>query len=219
MMGASLAAAQEPQTAQTNQQQRQQQPQPPVKVALKRHEKCCSQVQTLLTSDPHIDHLLRSAEARGCSLPGDFFRCVPCGYADEYSKTTKNSTTQNTGATTEDGGRNGVASGASFDPAVGVSLCEDRMSHSSAAKSALLHELVHTFDYCRARIDFETPEHVACTEIRASNLSGECGFARELLTRANFGTRKHHQVGFPPSSSFFFSLHLCALCARFLGCL
>lgn len=34
------------------------------------------------------------------------------------------------------------------------------------------HELVHAFDWCRARVD--RCEHLACTEVRAANLSGEC---------------------------------------------
>ena len=38
------------------------------------------------------------------------------------------------------------------------------------ACNVLAHEFVHAFDYCRAKVDFENLEHLACTEIRAANL-------------------------------------------------
>lgn len=45
--------------------------------------------------------------------------------------------------------------------------------------TTLTHEvnfkkLVHVFDDARAELDFKDPEHVACSEIRAINLSSEC---------------------------------------------
>ena len=43
------------------------------------------------------------------------------------------------------------------------------------------HELIHAVDLCRSNAD---PLHncvqMACTEIRAENLSGECGFWKEM---------------------------------------
>ena len=38
----------------------------------------------------------------------------------------------------------------------------------------LVHELTHAFDFARARVDTGSCVHMACTEIRAWNLSGEC---------------------------------------------
>lgn len=58
----------------------------------------------------------------------------------------------------------------------------------------LTHELVHTLDYCRAEIDWTNLLHLACTEIRAANLSGECFFWKENFARLKFGWKKHHQV-------------------------
>lgn len=34
----------------------------------------------------------------------------------------------------------------------------------------LSHELLHMYDFCRAQLDWNNVEHVACTEIRAANL-------------------------------------------------
>jgi inner membrane protease ATP23 len=58
----------------------------------------------------------------------------------------------------------------------------------------LTHELVHTLDYCRAEIDWDNLDHLACTEVRAANLSGECFFSKETFTRMKFGWKKHQQV-------------------------
>ena len=60
--------------------------------------------------------------------------------------------------------------------------------------NTLTHELIHTLDYCRAEIDWNNLDHLACTEIRAANLSGECFFSKELFTRLKFGWKKHQQV-------------------------
>jgi inner membrane protease ATP23 len=48
---------------------------------------------------------------------------------------------------------------------------------------ALAHELLHAFDDCRAAVDWADCGHVACTEVRAANLSGDCDFAVELARR------------------------------------
>ncbi|XP_066524581.1 mitochondrial inner membrane protease ATP23 homolog isoform X2 [Hoplias malabaricus] len=55
------------------------------------------------------------------------------------------------------------------------------------------HELIHAFDHCRAHVDwFNNFKHLACSEIRAANLSGDCSFTNEL-SRFHFGLKEHHQ--------------------------
>lgn len=58
----------------------------------------------------------------------------------------------------------------------------------------LTHELVHSYDHCRAHVDWNDLKHLACSEIRAANLSGECFFWKENFARLKFGWKKHHQV-------------------------
>ena len=64
----------------------------------------------------------------------------------------------------------------------------------------ITHELIHAYDDARAIYDYENPEHVACSEIRASNLSGECKFFREaqrtMVTKSIFSLPyvKHQPV-------------------------
>lgn len=55
--------------------------------------------------------------------------------------------------------------------------------------------MVHAYDYLRFKVDFETHDlrHAACTEIRASSLSGECKFWREFWHRAQFNVTYQHQ--------------------------
>lgn len=42
-------------------------------------------------------------------------------------------------------------------------------------QGVLAHEMIHMFDYCRNELDFKNMEHLACTEIRAANLT-HCSF-------------------------------------------
>jgi len=46
--------------------------------------------------------------------------------------------------------------------------------------NTVVHELVHAYDQCKQKIDWKNCLHHACTEIRASSLSGECDFRQEV---------------------------------------
>ena len=43
----------------------------------------------------------------------------------------------------------------------------------------LAHELIHAYDQARAKVDWTDLKHHACSEIRASSMSGDCSFSRE----------------------------------------
>ena len=48
-------------------------------------------------------------------------------------------------------------------------------------EQTLTHELVHALDQCRVKdVDWSNLSHHACSEVRASSLSGECSFYEEL---------------------------------------
>ncbi len=67
-----------------------------------------------------------------------------------------------------------------------MKICENWIQSSTQVEDALSHELIHAIDDCRVRgFDEHNCRHVACSEIRAANLSGECRWTRELL-RGNF---------------------------------
>ena len=75
-----------------------------------------------------------------------------------------------------------------------IVLCENNIYSQGLMNDTLTHELVHAYDNCRAHLDWTDLRHLACTEIRAASLSGECFFWKETFTRLKPGWRKHHQV-------------------------
>ncbi|OEH73628.1 hypothetical protein cyc_06140 [Cyclospora cayetanensis] len=64
-------------------------------------------------------------------------------------------------------------------------ICGNRLWSPFNFRRVLLHELLHAFDFARAKIDTDDCSHIACTEIRAINLSEQCGlWASRNLTPA-----------------------------------
>lgn len=65
-------------------------------------------------------------------------------------------------------------------------------------QGVLAHEMIHMFDYCRNELDFKNMEHLACTEIRAANLT-HCSFtsAWSQGDASWFKVKQAHQVCVP----------------------
>mmetsp|Transcript_7528 Transcript_7528/g.17071 ORF Transcript_7528/g.17071 Transcript_7528/m.17071 type:complete len:256 (+) Transcript_7528:203-970(+) len=62
-----------------------------------------------------------------------------------------------------------------------IYLCQQHLRSETHAQEAMVHELIHAVDMCRTKMDpIKNCIHLACTEIRAENLSGECHWLREL---------------------------------------
>ena len=57
-------------------------------------------------------------------------------------------------------------------------LCQNKKLSQAVVTETIRHELVHMFDLCRAHV--HSCQDMACMEVRASMLSGECLFGREL---------------------------------------
>ncbi|EDO34675.1 predicted protein, partial [Nematostella vectensis] len=72
-------------------------------------------------------------------------------------------------------------------------LCENTIYNQQAMDDVLTHELIHAYDYCRVKYDPDNLKHLACTEIRAANLSGDCFFWKENIGRFQFGWKAHQQ--------------------------
>mmetsp|Transcript_13921 Transcript_13921/g.21070 ORF Transcript_13921/g.21070 Transcript_13921/m.21070 type:complete len:250 (-) Transcript_13921:19-768(-) len=134
------------------------------------HKECIDSVKELV-DDPHVLYILNEMRELGCALPK--FRCTRCigkganqGNCIKFTGGYHNSLNQ-------------------------VLLCEDIILYSDMSsrttkyKEILLHELIHAFDHCRAKINVSNLDHHACTEIRAASLSGECRFKREF-SRGSF---------------------------------
>ncbi|GLE06471.1 hypothetical protein PINS_up015718 [Pythium insidiosum] len=75
----------------------------------------------------------------------------------------------------------------------GVVLCQNRIQDQEWMDRTVAHELIHAFDHCRAKIDWTSCEHHACSEVRAAALSGDCDWKYEFF-RKNFNVAKQHQI-------------------------
>lgn len=55
-------------------------------------------------------------------------------------------------------------------------------------------EMVHAYDHLRFKMQWQNNlRHAACTEIRASALSGECRWTEEFFQKLNFKLVQQHQ--------------------------
>ncbi|SBT80513.1 metalloprotease, putative [Plasmodium malariae] len=55
-------------------------------------------------------------------------------------------------------------------------LCANNITNFYKLKYILTHELIHAFDFARANIDTYNCYHIACSEIRAYNMSNQCSY-------------------------------------------
>eukprot|EP00920_Eleutheroschizon_duboscqi_P019943 GHVT01047718.1.p1 GENE.GHVT01047718.1~~GHVT01047718.1.p1 ORF type:complete len:529 (-),score=103.39 GHVT01047718.1:179-1765(-) len=80
----------------------------------------------------------------------------------------------------------GLGHGAGYSPHLHVVwICRRPLLSPFAFRRLLIHELVHAFDFARANLHPDDCTHVACSEIRAWNLSGQCAMihAKQILNR------------------------------------
>ncbi|XP_036977289.1 mitochondrial inner membrane protease ATP23 homolog isoform X1 [Acanthopagrus latus] len=129
--------------------------------------KCQVMLQLAMETSPYAQLLLSAMNSSGCKVFKDrHFSCEDC---------------------------DGTVSGG-FDAASSqIVLCQNNIHQQAHMNRVVTHELIHAFDHCRAHVDwFSNLRHLACSEIRAANLSGDCAFKNEAA-RFNFGLQKHHQ--------------------------
>ncbi|KAI5965286.1 ATP23 [Candida pseudojiufengensis] len=70
--------------------------------------------------------------------------------------------------------------GGGFDPKFGIVLCSNWIRSKWQLEDILTHELIHLYDYMKFNLNYNNLRHHACTEIRASMLSGECRIWSEI---------------------------------------
>jgi mitochondrial inner membrane protease ATP23 len=118
-----------------------------------------------LAKDPAVRFMLAQLDRAGCPLAPSSVQCRRCDGA--------------------------LAGG--FQDDGGIVLCANHVTTQDHASTTLVHEAVHAFDQCRAKVDWGNCVHHACSEIRAAALSGDCAFGREVFLRRNFGWAKQFQ--------------------------
>lgn len=137
------------------------------------NSKCLKRLELATGQNRTVHKLVDALEGLGCKIPPDFLVCRKCppgisgGFAVHDSA--------NPGA---------------YKPQ--IVMCENGMLEKETFEHTVVHELVHAFDQCRAKIDWSNCLHHACTEVRASALSGECNLLHELF-RGNTAIRGGHQ--------------------------
>uniref|UniRef100_A0A0F8ALI9 Mitochondrial inner membrane protease ATP23 n=1 Tax=Larimichthys crocea TaxID=215358 RepID=A0A0F8ALI9_LARCR len=131
------------------------------------HHRCQFMLQVAVDSSPYAKLLLNAMKSSGCKVLKDrHFSCEDC---------------------------DGTVSGGFDAISSQIVLCQNNISQQSHMTRVVTHELIHAFDHCRAHVDwFNNYRHLACSEIRAANLSGDCTFSNEAA-RFNFGLKEHHQ--------------------------
>jgi mitochondrial inner membrane protease ATP23 len=76
---------------------------------------------------------------------------------------------------------------------VQVAVCSNVSALKVVVENTLTHELVHAYDHCRSQVDWSNPKDLACSEIRAANLSGDCTFMNEV-GRGHFKWKQQYQA-------------------------
>lgn len=152
--------------------------------------KCEQYVQTALKRDVTVQFLYERLLQLGCRPPDDLIRCVDCGtkpvaggfgVVEEIDSTpTRNACAQtqqeiNTLISKQNDGK------AKLKLLPDIFLCQQNIQSETHARESIAHELIHAIDMCRTKMDpINNCIHMACTEIRAENLAGECHWVREL---------------------------------------
>jgi mitochondrial inner membrane protease ATP23 len=175
--------------------------------------KCNKWVESGITKNKSIQFLLKTLIDSGCTPPENFIRCVHCeqpqagGFGmvmeeivDNNLKSIPSTITatsmkdqcQRTAQEIRDQIARELAGSSKLTIQPEIFVCQQYMDNEHMTHKTLHHELIHAIDMCRTTMDpLHNCVHLACTEIRAENLSGECSFFKELPRMSSF--RKHGQ--------------------------
>lgn len=83
--------------------------------------------------------------------------------------------------------------GGGFHPELGILLCSNRIRDKFQLEDILTHELVHYYDNLKFKVNWANLKHHACSEIRASSLSGECRLTKQFWLGALSKFKMGHQ--------------------------
>lgn len=146
-------------------------------------EKCDKWVSQAFTSSPAIRFLSEQISLIGPSLLPEHIRCRRCPSISPSSNMPTSSPAA--GASASDSPIP-MAFGGGFNVDYGILLCANHMKSKSHLEDTLAHEMVHAWDHLKFKVGSDNMRHQACTEIRASTLSGECRFTKEVWGRGQW---------------------------------
>ncbi|XP_014246513.1 mitochondrial inner membrane protease ATP23 homolog [Cimex lectularius] len=133
--------------------------------------KCEKRVYKCYKTSKLVQLMLGALKASGCEI--DLARHVVCEVCDPS-----------------------VSGG--YDPETNqIVICQNTSNKESIIQGILTHEMIHMFDYCNNKLDFRNIDHLACTEVRAANLT-HCSFTSSMIqgnaTPINFKNRHQECV-------------------------
>lgn len=131
--------------------------------------KCEHNVYKCVKRSPLVKLMMGALRRSGCAL--DIRRHIAC---EECSPT--------------------VSGG--YDPGLNqIVVCQNVATSEGLVQGVLTHEMIHMFDYCNNDLDFKNIDHLACTEIRAANLT-HCSFVSALMQGdiSLFDIKESHQL-------------------------
>lgn len=131
--------------------------------------RCERRVYKCIKTSPLVKLMMGALRSSGCAI--DIRRHISC---EECSPT--------------------VSGG--YDPGLNqIVVCHNVATSEGLVQGVLTHEMIHMFDYCRNKLDFKNVDHLACTEIRAANLT-HCSFMSALLQGdvSLFDIKESHQL-------------------------
>eukprot|EP00658_Telonema_sp_P-2_P049388 TRINITY_DN3755_c0_g1_i1.p1 TRINITY_DN3755_c0_g1~~TRINITY_DN3755_c0_g1_i1.p1 ORF type:complete len:232 (+),score=53.75 TRINITY_DN3755_c0_g1_i1:90-785(+) len=125
---------------------------------------CNKHKDRALRENPMVKFMMTALQKAGCSWEVDKFKCITCSAPVEAGYDQRDEK---------------------------IKICGNNVHGYNAVCVVMAHELLHAFDACRAHTDWSNLQHHACTEIRASNLSGECKWGQEVLRGMTSFQRQH----------------------------
>ena len=165
---------------------------------------CDGYIEQGLQKNPTIQFLIKNLIDMGCPPPAGFMRCLDCegkpvsggfGMLQEDSVDSSSSRKGDRSNNFRDKPdctrpRQDILdqfqrekegkSKLSLKPE--IYICQEHVAGPKHANTILAHELIHAIDMCRTKMDpLHNCMHLACTEIRAENLSGECNMSWEFM--------------------------------------
>ncbi|XP_043282279.1 mitochondrial inner membrane protease ATP23 homolog isoform X2 [Venturia canescens] len=111
--------------------------------------RCEKNVYECVRSSPLVKLMMGALKSSGCEI--NIRRHIVCEFCSES-----------------------VSGG--YDPELNqIVVCQNTSKSKGIVQGVLTHEMIHMFDFCRYNLDFKNIDHLACTEIRAANLT-HCSF-------------------------------------------
>lgn len=152
---------------------------------------CNKWVNSGLTKNSAVQFLMKNLIDLGCTPPDGFIHCMQCdkpgaGFfgmvQEERLESTGNSSgKQACSRDLQELLKREEEGTSKLEIKPEIYICQQYMESELMTHKTMVHELIHAIDQCRSKMDpLHNCIHIACTEIRAENLSGECSFFKEL---------------------------------------